>query len=469
MPDKIVCSDPTQVSGNPVLDAYGMVLVVGDEPARSKTLLRLLATLSGEFHAILLDPAGSLADPVVAEHAWFHAKLPDMTRAQGLRAALRQDPDVIVVDRLAEKEELEVAIQASLTGHLVFAGMEAPSLAAALEKLKGQVDAFLVDSAGPRFVAASSDARFAVGPPRPPRPEPTLQERYALGDRERARRERPLLETLRAALEPHRRDAFRPELAPPGDDGQDSKYGGRPWLRPGEQRPALDGAPLFLALQLDLASLPKAAQGALGEGGHLQVFRAVEADDDGSPFSRATVARVLPALSTVALAPEVQIPGASWKPRAIAGWTAFDDFPHREDWRELGVALSDDDRIGMDLVQRFSDEHVAAIERGDELGKTLVEVVRKDWDHYALTPQTLRQARRYRSAAPGDKLLGWPAWEQGPEWPSHGGARMRYLLQVEFDEGHGAALPSLVASDGRMHLFRSEKEAEIYAAPWACG
>ncbi len=290
-----------------------------------------------------------------------------------------------------------------------------------------------------------------------------------LGDRERPARRATLLETLREALGPHRRDAFFPKLAPAGSEELSSKFGGRPWLLPGERRPESGGVPLFLALQLDLATLPEPARAVLGEAGHLQVFRALEADDDGGPFCPATRVRVLPGPATIALAPEVEIPGARWSTRSIVGWTQEDDYPHPEDWPALGVALTEDDRIGVELVQRFAPEHVEAIEREDDLGRKLIALVQQDWDHFGLTPQTLREARRFRRARPGDKLLGWPDWEQGPEWPSHRERRMRYLLQVEFDEGHGATLPCLVAGDGRMHVFRSEVDAECYAAPWACG
>ena len=44
-----------------------------------------------------------------------------LTFASGLRAILRQDPDVIMVGEIRDKETAEIAIQASLTGHLVFA------------------------------------------------------------------------------------------------------------------------------------------------------------------------------------------------------------------------------------------------------------------------------------------------------------------------------------------------------------
>ena len=43
----------------------------------------------------------------------------DMTFARGLRAMLRQDPDVVMVGEIRDMETAEIAVQASLTGHLV--------------------------------------------------------------------------------------------------------------------------------------------------------------------------------------------------------------------------------------------------------------------------------------------------------------------------------------------------------------
>ena len=42
----------------------------------------------------------------------------DMTFARGLRAILRQDPDVVMVGEIRDLETAEIAVQASLTGHL---------------------------------------------------------------------------------------------------------------------------------------------------------------------------------------------------------------------------------------------------------------------------------------------------------------------------------------------------------------
>ncbi len=58
-----------------------------------------------------------------------------LTFAKGLRAVLRQDPDIIMVGEIRDKETADLAIRASLTGHLVFATLHTNSAAGALPRL----------------------------------------------------------------------------------------------------------------------------------------------------------------------------------------------------------------------------------------------------------------------------------------------------------------------------------------------
>jgi type II secretory ATPase GspE/PulE/Tfp pilus assembly ATPase PilB-like protein len=67
--------------------------------------------------------------------------------ASGLRAILRQDPDVIMVGEIRDKETAEIAIQASLTGHLVFATIHTNDAPGAITRLIDMgVEPFLVAS-----------------------------------------------------------------------------------------------------------------------------------------------------------------------------------------------------------------------------------------------------------------------------------------------------------------------------------
>ncbi|HNO79344.1 MAG TPA: ATPase, T2SS/T4P/T4SS family [Phycisphaerae bacterium] len=70
-----------------------------------------------------------------------------LTFAAGLRAFLRHDPDVILVGEIRDKETAEVAINASLTGHLVFSTLHTNDSASAATRLLDMgVEAFLVSS-----------------------------------------------------------------------------------------------------------------------------------------------------------------------------------------------------------------------------------------------------------------------------------------------------------------------------------
>ena len=71
----------------------------------------------------------------------------DMTFARGLRAILRQDPDVVMVGEIRDYETAEIAVQASLTGHLVLSTLHTNSAIGAVMRLVDMgVDAYLLAS-----------------------------------------------------------------------------------------------------------------------------------------------------------------------------------------------------------------------------------------------------------------------------------------------------------------------------------
>jgi general secretion pathway protein E len=71
----------------------------------------------------------------------------EMTFATGLRSILRQDPDVIMVGEIRDSESAEIAIQAALTGHLVFSTLHTNDSFGALSRLLDmQIEPFLVSS-----------------------------------------------------------------------------------------------------------------------------------------------------------------------------------------------------------------------------------------------------------------------------------------------------------------------------------
>ncbi|ALE90066.1 type II secretion system ATPase GspE [Pseudomonas versuta] len=71
----------------------------------------------------------------------------NMTFARGLRAILRQDPDVVMVGEIRDQETAEIAVQASLTGHLVLSTLHTNSAIGAVTRLVDMgVDAYLLAS-----------------------------------------------------------------------------------------------------------------------------------------------------------------------------------------------------------------------------------------------------------------------------------------------------------------------------------
>ncbi|MDX1320073.1 MAG: ATPase, T2SS/T4P/T4SS family, partial [Oceanospirillum sp.] len=71
----------------------------------------------------------------------------DMTFARGLRAMLRQDPDVVMVGEIRDIETAEIAVQASLTGHLVLSTLHTNTAAGAVTRLQDMgVEPFLLAS-----------------------------------------------------------------------------------------------------------------------------------------------------------------------------------------------------------------------------------------------------------------------------------------------------------------------------------
>lgn len=99
---------------------YGMILISGPTGSgKTTTLYSILNELDTERYNIL-----SLEDPVEysvegVSQSQIHAEI-GYTFANGLRTTLRQDPDIIMVGEIRDGETAKLAIQAALTGHLVF-------------------------------------------------------------------------------------------------------------------------------------------------------------------------------------------------------------------------------------------------------------------------------------------------------------------------------------------------------------
>jgi general secretion pathway protein E len=71
----------------------------------------------------------------------------EMTFARGLRAILRQDPDVVMIGEIRDLETAQIAVQASLTGHLVLSTLHTNTAAGAITRLRDMgIEPFLLSS-----------------------------------------------------------------------------------------------------------------------------------------------------------------------------------------------------------------------------------------------------------------------------------------------------------------------------------
>ncbi|MCS6776532.1 MAG: GspE/PulE family protein [Chloroherpetonaceae bacterium] len=127
---------------------HGMILVTGPTGSgKSTTLQAALARInSPEINiSTIEDPVEYLVPGV--NHTQVDPKI-GVTFASGLRTLVRQDPDVIMVGEIRDRETAEIAIQAALTGHLVFSTLHTNDAPGAITRLINMgVEPFLIASA----------------------------------------------------------------------------------------------------------------------------------------------------------------------------------------------------------------------------------------------------------------------------------------------------------------------------------
>ncbi len=125
----------------------GIILVTGPTGSgKTTTLYAGLTLLNDQSRNIMTveDPVEYALEGV--SQTQVNAKV-GMTFANGLRAILRQDPDVVMVGEIRDMETAEMAIQASLTGHLVLSTVHTNSAVAAITRLRDMgVEPFLLSS-----------------------------------------------------------------------------------------------------------------------------------------------------------------------------------------------------------------------------------------------------------------------------------------------------------------------------------
>lgn len=146
----------------------GIILVTGPTGSgKTTTLYAALNLLNDRSRNILTveDPIEYAVDGV--GQTQVNAKI-GMTFAAGLRAILRQDPDIVMVGEIRDAETAQIAVQASLTGHLVFSTVHTNDAVAAITRLKDMgVEPYLLASTLRAIVAQRLVRRLCLSCKKP--------------------------------------------------------------------------------------------------------------------------------------------------------------------------------------------------------------------------------------------------------------------------------------------------------------
>jgi general secretion pathway protein E len=126
---------------------HGILLVTGPTGSGKTTSLYAMLSELNEVSRNIL----TIEDPIEYDlpgigQTQVNIKV-GMTFAKGLRAILRQDPDVVMIGEIRDLETAEISVQASLTGHLVLATLHTNSALGSLTRLRDMgVESFLISS-----------------------------------------------------------------------------------------------------------------------------------------------------------------------------------------------------------------------------------------------------------------------------------------------------------------------------------
>jgi len=198
---------------------YGMILATGPTGAgKTSTLYSIVKKLN-----IRNVNISTIEDPVEYDidgvnQIQVNPKT-NLTFAQGLKAILRQDPDIIMVGEIRDKETAGIAINAAMTGHLVLSTLHTNDAATALPRLLDMgIEAFQITSTVNVIIAQRLVRRLHT----------SYMESYLLSAKESNRLLAGLTpqEKTQLHLNPSRMRLFKPkELLPPHENGYEGHIG----------------------------------------------------------------------------------------------------------------------------------------------------------------------------------------------------------------------------------------------------
>ena len=139
--------DTLQTIRRVIAEPHGILLMTGPTGSGKTTSLYAMLTELNEVSRNIL----TIEDPIEYDlpgigQMQVNPKV-QVTFAKGLRAILRQDPDIVMIGEIRDLETAEIAVQASLTGHLVLSTLHTNSALGALTRLRDMgVESFLLSS-----------------------------------------------------------------------------------------------------------------------------------------------------------------------------------------------------------------------------------------------------------------------------------------------------------------------------------
>ena len=162
---------------------HGILLVTGPTGSgKTTTLYAALAELDAASQKII-----TVEDPVEYQMAGInqiqvHTQI-NLTFANALRSILRQDPDIIMIGEMRDGETAQIAVQSSLTGHLVLSTLHTNTAASAVIRMEDMgVERYLITSTLNGVLAQRLVRRLCAHCRTPLQPTPELLKSSGLGD-----------------------------------------------------------------------------------------------------------------------------------------------------------------------------------------------------------------------------------------------------------------------------------------------
>jgi len=170
-----------QIFESLISKSHGMILVTGPTGSgKTTTLYAAISKINSPEKNII-----TIEDPIEYElkgvgQIQVNPKT-NLTFAKGLRAILRHDPDVVMVGEIRDTETAEIAIQASMTGHLVFSTLHTNDAAGALTRLVDMgIEPFLIASSLMAVLAQRLVRKICPECKMPFKPDKAILEKYRL-------------------------------------------------------------------------------------------------------------------------------------------------------------------------------------------------------------------------------------------------------------------------------------------------